>query len=148
MISLNYLLKQIKTVAEAHAQVNTYAQGQRYDFSASEALLYPCVWAIPNGASLDLQGRQLGYNITLVIMDIERADGSNQIDILNDTILILTDLVAKIQENNEDASEWVIGSVGNLTPFVDSFLDTVSGHSIDLTINAFFGEDICNGIIS
>ena len=148
MISLNYLLKQIEIVVDGHAQVNTYAQGQRYDFSASTPLLYPCVWAIPGGGSLDITGRQLNYTITLVLMDIELADGSNQIDILSDTMLILTDIVAKFQENNEDESQWTITSVGALTPFVDSFLDTVSGHSVDLTISAFFGEDICNGIIT
>lgn len=148
MISLNYLLKQIQTIVNNHAQVNTYAQGQRYDFSASSALLYPCVWAVPSGASMDLQGRTLAYSITLVLMDLELADGSNQIEILSDTALILTDIVAKLRDVGEGQNEWNIQSVGTLTPFVDSFNDTVSGHSVDLTINAFFGSDICNGIIS
>ena len=49
MLSINALLQVIQTVAEAHSQINKFVAGQRYDFSASEALQYPCLWVVPNG---------------------------------------------------------------------------------------------------
>lgn len=148
MISLNSLLKKIKTIAEAHSQVNTYAQGNKYDFGQDEALVYPCLWAIPQGGSMDLTGRKFDYTITIFCMDIELKDGSNQIEILSDTILILTDLVAKLQSDAQDGDEWQVTSIGNYNPFTDADSDTISGHSVDLTLSAFYSGDICSEIIN
>jgi len=146
MISLNSLLKKIKGIADLHSQINTYAQGNKYDFSANEALTYACLWSIPQGASMDLAGRKLDYRITLFMMDIEKADGSNQIEILSDTALILTDVIAQLQSIAQDEDTWQVTSVGTFEPFTDSFSDTVSGHSVDITLGAFYGGDICSDI--
>jgi hypothetical protein len=152
MKSLNQILKQIEEVAESHYQINTYAQGQRYDFSADAALLYPCLWAVPAGVTPSLERSVMDYRIIIVMMDIEKADGSNEIDILNDTALILMDVIAKLQELAEeqttDEPEWNITSVGGFEPFVDAQLDTVSGHTCELVITAFFASDLCVDIFS
>ena len=81
-------------------------------------------------------------------MDIELKDGSNQIEILSDTILILTDLVAKLQSDAQDGDEWQVTSIGTYNPFTDADSDTISGHSVDLTLSAFYSGDICSEIIN
>lgn len=153
MISLNYLLKQIKDKANLHTQINTFAQGQKYDFSADSAILYPCLWAIPMGVSPGtsssgngILGRTVDYRISLFMMDIELSDGSNEIDILSDTAQILFDIVAKLDSDSNDEAEWQLSAIGNFEPFVDAQLDTVSGHSTELTFSVFYAKDTCNNI--
>jgi len=147
MTSLNYLLKKISDIVANHAQINHYAQGNKYDWSASGALTYPCLWAIPNGGSPDIKGHKFDYRISLFMMDLELADGSNQIEILSDSILQLFDVIAKIENEANDPNEWELSSVGGFEPFTDSGLDTVSGHSCELVFSVFYAGDICNGII-
>jgi hypothetical protein len=81
------------------------------------------------------------------MMDLELADGSNQIEILSDSILQLFDVIAKIENEANDPNEWELSSVGGFEPFTDSGLDTVSGHSCELVFSVFYAGDICNGII-
>ena len=152
MQSLNTVLKTIKDVANLHTQINTYAQGQAYDFSASEALLYPCLWAIPQGLTIasgsdSLVGNSVDYRVQVYMMDIENNDGTNEIDVLNDTALILLDIIAYLDDSLNDNNELSLSGVGNLEPFVDARLDTVSGHSCELVFTAAFLKDNCTGII-
>lgn len=148
MTSLNQLLKKLSEIALAHAQIKSYHQGQIYDASADGAIEYPCLWAVPNGGTPDIKGNLFLYKISLFMMDKDNSDGSNQIDILSDTTLILLDVLSKLEHESDSPNEWGIESVTEFTPFVDSQLDTVTGHSTELTIGAFFGSDICNGIIT
>ena len=147
MISLNQLLRQIRAVANAHSQINTYAEGQKYDFSASNAIVYPCLWVVPMGATNDLAGKKIDYRFTLVMMDIEQSGGENQIEILSDTALMLTDIVAQLENTSNATQEWQVGTLGNYEPFVDSFLDTVSGHSCELTLSTYYASDTCTDIL-
>ena len=147
MLSINALLQVIQTVAEAHSQINKFAAGQRYDFSASEALQYPCLWVVPNGGSLDVAGKRMDYRFTFIMMDLDNHDGTNQIEVLSDTALILADVFDKIRNQSEDYN-YEISSSNNFEPFVDAQLDTVSGHISDLTITVFNDGDICNNIFS
>jgi len=147
MLSINALLQVIQTVAEAHSQINKFAAGQRYDFSASEALQYPCLWVVPNGGSLDVQGKRMDYRFTFIMMDLDNHDGTNQIEVLSDTALILADVFDKIRNQSEDYN-YEISSSNNFEPFVDAQLDTVSGHIADLTITVFNDGDICNNIFT
>lgn len=147
MISLNQLLRQIRAVANAHSQINTYAEGQKYDFSASNAIVYPCLWVVPMGATNDLAGKKIDYRFTLVMMDIEQSGGENQIEILSDTALMLTDIVAQLENTSNATQEWQVGTLGNYEPFVDSFLDTVSGHSCELTLSTYYSSDTCTDIL-
>lgn len=148
MQSLNQILKYLKDVAEAHRLIRTYAEGQTYDFSASDALLYPCLWAVPVGVSPSLSSNQMDYRIQVFMMDIEKADGSNEIEILSDTALILMDVIAKLQTVSLDYDDWDVSSAGMFEPFVDRGVDTVSGHSCELVISAFFAGDLCNDIFT
>ena len=147
MLSINALLQVIQTVAQAHSQINKFAAGQRYDFSASEALQYPCLWVVPNGGSLDVQGKRMDYRFTFIMMDLDNHDGTNQIEVLSDTALILADVFDKIRNQSEDYN-YEISSSNNFEPFVDAQLDTVSGHIADLTITVFNDGDICNNIFT
>lgn len=147
MTSLNYLLKKISDIVATHTQINTFASGNRYDWSASSAILYPCLWAIPQGANTDIKGHKIDYRINVFMMDIELADGSNQIEILSDTILMLLDVVAKLENDSNDPDEWELSSIGSFDPFTDTGLDTVSGHTCELVFSCFYAGDICSEIL-
>lgn len=153
MLSLNYVLKQLTDTAALHKQVNTVAVGQAYDFSASEALLYPCAWCVPQsivplaGAN-SLIGNAIEYHIQVFMMDLENNDGTNEVDILSDCALILLDIIAEIESNLNDTNQLNLTSFSTFEPFVDARLDTVSGYSTELVFTAFYAKDTCTDIFN
>lgn len=153
MVSLNQILKKIKDLANSHILINTYEQGQKYDWSASQPILYPCLWAIPNGGSVaanpnQVVGNYVDYKVLLYAMDLENSDGSNQIEILSDTAQILLDIIAKLDNDLNDENLWTISSVGGIEPFVDAGTDTISGNSVEITFTTFYAKDNCSNIFS
>jgi len=148
MLSINALLQVIQTVAEAHSQINKFAAGQRYDFSASEALQYPCLWVVPNGGSLDVAGKRMDYRFTFIMMDLDNHDGTNQIEVLSDTALILADIIAVLQNEAEAQQQWQLTTGSGFEPFADAQLDTVSGYIADVTISVMYDGDVCNDIFA
>ena len=146
MTSLNALIKQIQAIAESHSQISNFAVGQRYDFGAAAALTYPVLWVVPNGASMS--GNNFDYSLVFILMDLEQTGGENQVEILSDSLLILVDVLAKLRELFEPIANEEIINTGTFTPFVDAQLDTVSGHSIEVTIRTFNANDVCNNIFN
>ena len=146
MTSLNALLKQIQSIAESHSQISSYKQGQRADFGADAALTYPVLWVVPNGASMS--GNNFDHSLIFILMDLEQTGGENQIEILSDSQQILVDVLAKLRATFEPIATEEIISTGTLSPFVDAQLDTVSGHSIEVTIRTFNANDICTYIFN
>ena len=102
---------------------------------------------MPTGVTPDLVGHKMDYRFTLLVMDIEDSSGLNQIDILNDSALILTDVVAQLQQTSNEFDDWTVSSVGSFEPFVDAQLDTVSGHSCELVLTTNYSGDTCTSIL-
>jgi hypothetical protein len=68
--------------------------GEESDISASEQELYPLVWS--NLLPSSISESTLTVNINLLVLDIQKADQSNEQDTLSDTFSICQDIWAAL----------------------------------------------------
>lgn len=92
--SINQILNIIKTISQNHSQVNGYVFGEESDISASEQEKYPLVWS--NLLTSSISESTLTLNVNLLVMDIQKADQSNEQDTLSDTFSICQDIWAML----------------------------------------------------
>jgi hypothetical protein len=92
--SLNQILNIVKSISQNHSQVNGYMFGEESDISASEQELYPLVWS--NLLPSSISESTLTVNINLLVLDIQKADQSNEQDTLSDTFSICQDIWAAL----------------------------------------------------
>ena len=48
----------------------------------------------------------MDYRFTFIMMDLDNHDGTNQIEVLSDTALILADIIAVLQNEAEEQQQW------------------------------------------
>ena len=89
----------------------------------------------------------MDYRTTFIMMDLDNHDGTNQIELLSDTALILADIIAVLQNEAEAQQQWQPTTGSGFEPFADAQLDTVSGYIVDVTISVIYDGDVCNDIL-
>ena len=117
---------------ESHKQVETITTGDIFDIDLEKHSKYPL--AHLNLGNIDLSMSQKTFNFQVFIMDI--SDEDNQQYVLNDTMQIMSDLIALLKhgENtytyNAQAGEepryWIDNDF-TFEPFTERFDNTLSG---------------------
>jgi hypothetical protein len=128
--TLNQILNDLTTICAAHAQIKQFEFGEVYDISASEQQKYPLVWAdiLPS----NIADKALNLNMLIKVMDIQRADQTNERDTLSDTLSIAQDVYAAL--NNPIYQDYfTILPIVNLNPIREGLPDLVNGW--DMTLN-------------
>jgi hypothetical protein len=90
------VLNRIKEIAEAHSQVNSVDDGRELEFDTKKANLWPRVFIRTDEAGI-VGGEgtvELTINFSLLVMDRLKIDRSNMTSAMNDTMRILTDILA------------------------------------------------------
>lgn len=142
-MTLNQIIKKIKTQAESHQMVGKFAVGAEFDFAVDEVKYYPLVWLVPNGFTFNTEQRLVSYNFAMLVMDRQFESSSNTIEVLSDTAGIIIDIVTLLKRNVTDADFEILVS-GTAEPFFDSRTDVVAGHGLDFTINTPYLESYCD----
>ena len=132
-------LDMIVCLLEAHKQVETVTTGDIWDIDLPKNTKYPL--AHVNIGNVDLSMSQKIFNFQVFIMDI--ADEDNEQFVLNDTMQIMSDLIALLKhgENtytyNAQAGEeprYFIDNDFTFEPFTERFDNTVSGFVCNIGI--------------
>ena len=140
-MTLNQIIRIIQTEAEAHKQVNKFAVGAEFDFAVSQVEFYPIVWLMPNGFNFSTDNRTVDYQFSVMVMDRTFESGSNTIEVLSDTALIIIDLITLLKRRNENF-EIIVNATAE--PFYDSSSDILAGHALDFTIRTAYLESYCD----
>ena len=124
---------------ESHKQIESVTTGDIWDIDLEKNTKYPL--AHVNIGNVDLSMSQKTFNFQVFIMDI--SDEDNQQYVLNDTMQIMSDLIALLKhgENtytyNAQAGEepryWVDDNF-TFEPFTERFDNTLSGWICDINI--------------
>jgi len=124
---------------ESHKQIESVTTGDIWDIDLEKNTKYPL--AHVNIGNIDLAMSQKSFNFQVFIMDI--SDEDNQQYVLNDTMQIMSDLIALLKhgENtytyNAQAGEepryWVDDNF-TFEPFTERFDNTLSGWVCDINI--------------
>jgi len=143
-MTLNQVLKRIQTLALGHKQVRSYRKGLVSDLFADKTALYPAVCLQDNNGSISLGGHQATLNFRLFVFDLVHVSEdtkTNEDDVLSDTLSILMDLLA--QMNNGNYSDWKISSDNSFQFLVEAENDMPAGVVIDISISFINAQNVC-----
>ena len=138
--TLNQVLNILRTICNDHAQINSFVFGHISEISASEQEQYPLVWCDVNDSQMS--ERMFTLNLYLHVLDIQRVDNSNEVDVLSDTLSIGRDLIAAL--NNPIYQDYFnVQFDVNFGQVREGFPDVVDGWKLDLSLELMELNDRC-----
>jgi len=138
--SINQILNIIKTISQNHSQVNGYMFGEESDISASEQEQYPLVWS--NLLPSSISESTLTLNVNLLVLDIQKADQSNEQDTLSDTFSICQDIWAMLNSPTY-YENYVLQESVQLETIREGLPDMVNGWRMSLAFDMPSTQNRC-----
>ena len=107
-ITLKEILTELKEFVNNHYELLTYGFGDLSNIS-TEDTEYPLLWIVPGISNIN--GTEMVLGLDMYVLDLQKQDLSNLEDIINKTLLIGNDVVARFWENgfaNNEYDVWAI----------------------------------------
>lgn len=143
-MTLNQIINRVRTLALAHKQIRRFTLSLETDFFTDHTAKYPacCLQYITGNISISAAATSITFRLYLLdLVHVSQDTKENQDDVLSDTLSIVTDLVASI--NNSNYSDWRVSTDNQLTPLIEYDNDLPAGWHIDFTISTKFTQDLC-----
>jgi hypothetical protein len=143
-MTLNQVIARIKKLSLGHKLVRSFRKGMLQDLFADKTALYPVVCLQDNGGNISLGGHQATLNYRLFVLDLVHVSAdtkTNEDDVLSDTLSILMDLIAQMNNGNYD--DWKLSSDNSVQFLVENENDMQAGVVLDLTISFIYSQNVC-----
>lgn len=140
MINATYtdILAEIRDFFNKHLLVNSFIDGQLYDFQAKENV-YSAVVLVPTPSQI--QNTQLNLALDLYFVDRINEDGSNTRDVYNDELQIVQDFVAYFSKR---PNTWNVAPENiTIEPFEQKFADILAGWRLSVQVLLPFYKNVC-----
>ena len=143
----NNVIDTLSCISLAHGLVNEVSTGDIDNIDTSGIVKYPLVHIVPT--SVDAGTNTLTFNFNILAMDLVNTDESNEQEVLSNTLIILTDILAeykngkKLGGNLGDYLQEDLDSF-NLEPFTERFDNVVSGWNCTYSITIPHAFNACN----
>tara|TARA_R110000744_G_scaffold271734_2_gene384768 strand:+ start:2715 stop:3224 length:510 start_codon:yes stop_codon:yes gene_type:complete len=143
----NNVIDTLSCISLAHGLVNEVSTGDIENIDTSGIVKYPLVHIVPT--SVDAGTNTLTFNFNILAMDLVNTDESNEQEVLSNTLIILTDILAeykngkKLGGNLGDYLQEDLDSF-NLEPFTERFDNVVSGWNCTYSITIPHVFNACN----
>lgn len=141
MINATYtdILAEIREFFAQHLLVNSFIDGQLYDFQAKENV-YSAVVLVPTTSQI--QNTQLNLALDLYFVDRINEDGSNTRDVYNDELQIVQDFIAYFSNRS---NKWNLDPENiNIEPFEQRFADILGGWRLSVSVLLPFYKNVCD----
>ncbi len=137
--TLNQILNNLTTICAAHAQINRFEFGEVSDIS-TQTEAYPLVWADVQPSNI--AEKTLTLNMLIRVMDIQKADQTNERDTLSDCLSIAQDVYAELN-NSSYQDYFLIQPNVSLNPIREGLPDLVNGWEMNLVFELAQTRDRC-----
>lgn len=144
-ITYNNIIKQLKAFFDSHLQVNDFKNGDLWEAIESNSFndaLYPLAFLVDNGGNTS-QGK-VGLTFDLLCMDLVDKDEANENEVKSDTLRILLDAVAYLEQLRD--GNWYnvqVEKQSALSSFTEKFQDELTGWKITITLSQPFSYNAC-----
>jgi hypothetical protein len=145
MLTLNQIVQRIKTICEAHEQINTFVFGD-IDDKLRQDIVYPAVF-MPYPTT-NIQGVDKLDSCNLFIMDRMIVGGGsidstyNELEVTSDTRSIAEDLLAQFLYQKFDPI-WNVQRNATIVPLNEADPDYLAGVQLSFTIKSPYTADRC-----
>ena len=141
-LTLNQLIKIIKTFADNHEQIEEFRYGDISNISQSETQSYPLLWMDLINAGVE--NNIFNMNISFKVLDIQKDDISNNIDTQNDTLLIIQDLYTYLNWLSSELGSFEINNNASIDKIKEAYNDVLNGFEIILTFYTTNNLNYCD----
>ncbi len=133
MEGLKDVINDLRVFTNEHPQMNGFGWGNLANITTKN-YIYPMMWVQPMQSTI--QSSQLKLSLDVYIMDLLEHDYSNELDIMNGTLMLGRDLVAEYFEDNDGVEFELDESNVKINPFSGKFDDLLGGwiFTVELTI--------------
>jgi hypothetical protein len=139
MLTLNELVKKITEIGEGHKMIKTTYYGNVFDFLAKTPdARYPAMLFDLDTANFN--GQVLNVNMVFFFFDRVLAETTNELDVLNDQLLVASDIVAQLRYQLFD---FLTGGNVPLTFFREETPDILAGVRASISFEIPFDADRC-----
>lgn len=139
--TLNQIVKELRTIAEAHYQINSFGFGDIWEINASGDITYPLMWA--NIDNINIEGSVQKFKFDIIFCDRVKKGEVNEDDVLSDQLEIAKDVIAQLKHQDYAWSDSLGDSV-TLEAFTERLLDDVSGYSLSIILELPYDSNRCS----
>ena len=141
MVTLNQVIKNLNSIADAHYQIKSFGSGAVQEFATSGVTNYPAMWV--DYESPRVEGRAYVHVLRVYIADRLIKGKKNELDVLSDVQQVCLDIIAQAQNSAIYGWKLVSDSV-TLNLFSEPrFDDEDAGYYFDLSLKVPFDYDRC-----
>lgn len=140
MLTINEFIDTLKTLAEAHRQVRSFAYGEVWDISPDMDREYPLVYATLGNPSFS--GVEVTYRVSLRFLDRVQLDHTNARELSSDQLLTALDIVAQLK-SPAYFDDFTLNLEGDFQHIVDGEDDLLVGWLANVSIRVPFEYDRC-----
>lgn len=150
ILTYNQILKEFKTFATNHKQIQNFGNGDLWEIVEHNQLAdfnYPLFWVADQPANLG--DGTFTWNFNVMAMDLVNKDESNENDVKSDMCQVLLDCVSYFEQktaisNNVDWLKVNLVRSGTLTSFTERFEDELTGWGMNIGFRLPFSYNNCD----
>ena len=145
MLTLNQIIDQIKTLANAHYQIAEVGVGTIAELQSKPDREYPLLWLSNEGGTLDNNYKVDNIRLTMfgrvTVGDEGQDDDASELEVLSDMQLILLDFLNYFHQNH--GQDYVTDKSNTLEHFTERTNDRTAGYSTVLELKQFYDWSKC-----
>lgn len=145
MLTLNQIIDQIKTLANAHYQIAEVGVGTIAELQAKPDRSYPLLWLSNEGGTLDNNYKVDNIRLTMfgrvIVGEEGQDDDASELEVLSDMQLILLDFLNYFHQNH--SQDYVTDKSNTLEHFTERTNDRTAGYSTVLELKQFYDWNKC-----
>lgn len=144
-LTLNQVVRRIKTLALSHQQINTFYSGDNFEADAGADIVYPICVCEKVPGSIDRAQKLTTYNFRLYFLDrvlIAEDSEGNEDEVLSDMASVANDMMAMLMYSGYE-DDWIIGDLAVHQSVTEVLNDMVSGSVLDVSVSVDFIADRC-----
>ena len=150
IITYNQIMKEFKTFATNHKQINSFGNGDLWEIVEHNQLAdfnYPLFWVADQPANLG--DGTFTWNFNIMAMDLVNKDESNENDVKSDMCQVLLDCVSYFEQktaisNNVDWLKVNLVRSSTLNSFTERFEDELTGWGMNIGFRLPFSYNNCD----
>lgn len=127
--TLNQIVQAFENIAINHGQINSFTQGNLYDFDASTVINYPTLFLEVRPSSIHDQF--IDYICNLTLADLVNPDIDNQLEVQSDMLSVLSDILFLLRDSYDLDPVFPVQP----SPFAEYKGDRVSGWNANITLS-------------
>lgn len=144
-LTLNQVVKRLRSLALSHAQVNSFFFGDPHEFDANGEITYPGCFLEQQPGTIDRATHFQRLNFRVYFLDlvgVSSGTEENETEVLSDMNQVAVDFFAMLL-SSEYQDDWMVEERTTVTPGTESLNDMVAGVVMEISIMVEFLADRC-----